>query len=123
MTEEEAKDRVEVLVKRFETVVHVIKVARERGRFQGNLNAYKDICCEISNALAEAEDELTRSPDSPIVLGQVMALTKLAAHFAPAPAYYEQRIEEQEESESQTIDKLLARLREISGKYETQAKQ
>ncbi|MFP4891202.1 hypothetical protein [Paraburkholderia sp. EG304] len=95
------------------TLLRIVEMARERGQLEVTRAAYADVCKEIDKALAEAEDELTRSPEQQVVMGQIIALSRLAAHFAPAPEYYARRIEQFDAESAGEVEQMIERLREL----------
>ncbi len=114
--EDDAK--LEARLLRVQTMLNLIRIAQRRGEFDGALIAYRDINTVIDEELAQAEDELTRSPTSDIVVGEIMAFKRLSAHFSPAPALYEQHILEQCHEESPSLARMLDRLRELVAKHQ-----
>ncbi|WP_395066232.1 hypothetical protein [Paraburkholderia silvatlantica] len=86
----------------------LLETATEIGNVAGHGCAYRDVQKQIEEAIAKAEDELTRNPKSDLVMGEIMALHRLAARIAPAPATYERKAQEY----SERLETFLAGLRE-----------
>jgi hypothetical protein len=100
-------DKVRVVL-----ITRVMRIAREIGMHEGSAEAYKDVLAEIGTAIANAEDELTRAPKSEILMGEIMALRRLAVHFAPAPGFHEHRSALYAERLHGFIDRLLTLARD-----------
>jgi hypothetical protein len=94
--------------------MRMIEVAKDRGELQGRRDAYRDINKVLGDALVSVEDELARAPTSDLVMGEIMALKRMVAHFEAAPVYYEHRLDDQRTTETVLIDHTLARLRELA---------
>lgn len=94
--------------------MRMIEVAKDRGELQGRRDAYRDINKVLGDALVSVEDELARAPTSDLVMGEIMALKRMVAHFEAAPVYYEHRLDDQRTTEAALIDHTLARLRELA---------
>ncbi|WP_321941617.1 hypothetical protein [Paraburkholderia tropica] len=111
--DDRAKERIEARILVAKMTMRMIEVAKDRGELEGRRDAYRDVNTMLGSALANAEDELARAPTSDLVMGEIMALRRVAAHFEAAPVFYEHRLDEQRATETALIDHTLAHLREL----------
>ena len=72
-------------------IVKLLQAGVDAGGVEGSGVAYADIVEKLREELARAEEELARSPKSDLVMGEVMVLNKLLAHFSDAPAHFEKK--------------------------------
>ena len=63
-------------------------VSHDAGSLLGRETAYRDLLGELDEMRKQADEALTRSPKSELILAEIMALQKLIAHFTPAPEYF-----------------------------------
>jgi hypothetical protein len=88
-------------------LARLLHASRDMGGFHGRMTAYRDVTEEIAKALASAEEELARAPSSDLVMGEIIALQKLAAHFADATSHYRKRYEEYAEELTDSVSQLV----------------
>jgi len=113
MTDDELEAGLTADKLRVSLVVRVMRIARDIGAHDGGADAYKDVLAEIGKAIAIAEDELTRAPTSEIVMGEIMALRRLAVHFEPAPGFHEHRSAQHAERLHGFIERLLSMAKDV----------
>jgi hypothetical protein len=87
----------------------LLKASREIGNVQGHACAYREVVKRIDERIASAEDELTRSPHSDLVMGEIMALKRLAQDMADAPEAFETRANQYAER----FDLFVKTMREV----------
>jgi hypothetical protein len=104
-------------------IVKLLDAARGMGKYDGCVVSYRDVNEHLAKALASAEDELTRAPTSELVMGEIMTLKKLVAHFAPAPAFYEEKAEQCTERMTSFVEELVDAVNELHAERATQQTQ
>lgn len=75
----------------------LLVVAHDAGSLLGRETAYRDVVAELTDMRKAADEALTRSPTSELVLAEIMALQKLISHFTPAPEYFAHKGDESTE--------------------------
>jgi hypothetical protein len=101
-------------------IVKLLAAARGMGKYDGCVLSYRDVIEHLEKALASAEDELTRAPKSELVMGEIITLKKLVAHFAPAPAFYEEKAEQCTERMTTFVEELVDAVNELHASKATQ---
>jgi hypothetical protein len=108
---------------RIAVIVKLLDSARGMGQYDGCAMAYRDVISHLKQALASAEDELTRSPSSELVMGEIMALRRLAAHFEPAPTFYEKKSERCTELMTSFVEEMVDAVNELQATNDAQQTQ
>jgi hypothetical protein len=93
MSDDVRKDCVNVGVITGSQLTGLLNEARSFGEAVGMVRGYREILAHLRAELDGADTELLRTPESPVVLGTIIALGKVVVQLEPAHERYVEQIE------------------------------
>ena len=93
----------------------LLKIAREVGNVEGHACAFRDFVSGVNDQIATAEDELTRNPKSDLVMGEIMALRRLAADLGDMPEEFDAKAKAYSERFDSFVTAMRGVMDEVRG--------